>query len=504
MNTDPLRLLAAMALGLAWVGWTARVWWRNRAVQPDAMEERAGAAERPSAVLMPYASQTGLAAALAHEAAARLRAAGVAVTVLPLSAVDTARLRATSFLLIVASTTGEGDPPDNAAAFVARTLPAVPGLSLTGLRYGVLALGDRHYRRFCGFGRALDQALAASGAQRLFDRIDVDQGDPQALAAWRSALDRLAPGRLAPPESESEPSIVRWQLAARTHLNPGSPGEPLYHLVFEPLGPMPAWRAGDIARIVLEETEPDAPAQDLVDAQTAGSSGATGPQVWPAAGSVRPAGDVLAGAGDVRDYSLASLPSEGRAELLVRLHRRSDGGLGRGSGWLTRQLPLGASIRLDVRANPACHVPEARLPLILVGSGSGLAGLRAQLKARGETLGRQPSACGPAWLLFGERSPAHDRPFADEIDAWLAQGVLQRADHAYSRPADGRPGRHVQSLLVQHAAELRDWLDAGALLYVCGSRQRLGEGVEQALLQLLGDEAVLALREAGRYRRDVY
>ena len=34
MNTDPLRLLAAMALGLAWVGWTARVWWRNRAVQP--------------------------------------------------------------------------------------------------------------------------------------------------------------------------------------------------------------------------------------------------------------------------------------------------------------------------------------------------------------------------------------------------------------------------------------------------------------------------------------
>ena len=62
----------------------------------------------------------------------------------------------------------------------------------------------------------------------------------------------------------------------------------------------------------------------------------------------------------------------------------------------------------------------------------------------------------------------------------------------------------MQSLLVQHAAELRDWLDAGALLYVCGSRQRLGEGVEQALLQLLGDEAVLALREAGRYRRDVY
>ena len=52
MNTDPLRLLAAMALGLAWVGWTARVWWRNRAVQPDAMEERAGAAERPSACLL--------------------------------------------------------------------------------------------------------------------------------------------------------------------------------------------------------------------------------------------------------------------------------------------------------------------------------------------------------------------------------------------------------------------------------------------------------------------
>ncbi|MGV2904799.1 flavodoxin domain-containing protein, partial [Achromobacter sp. AGC25] len=85
----------------------------------------------------------------------------------------------------VASTYGEGDPPDAAAAFAGQMQAAsvAPGTApaLAGLQYAVLALGDSEYTQFCGFGHRLDDWLHAQGATPLFDRVDVDNGDPAAL-----------------------------------------------------------------------------------------------------------------------------------------------------------------------------------------------------------------------------------------------------------------------------------------------------------------------------------
>jgi sulfite reductase (NADPH) flavoprotein alpha-component len=125
-----------------------------------------------------------------------------------------------------------------------------------------------------------------------------------------------------------------------------------------------------------------------------------------------------------------------------------------------------------------------------------LAALRALLKARIAAGHRRN------WLLFGERHVAHDFLYRDEIERWLAEGGIERADFAWSRDQAGRI--HVQQRLLEAAGELLAWVDAGAAIYVCGSLDGLAPGVDAVLHDVLGAARVQQLREQGRYRRDVY
>ena len=200
-------------------------------------------------MLVAHASQTGCAETLAGQTADSLRAGGLDVRVAALGQLDLARLRGYERVLFVASTYGEGDPPDAAAAFASLMQTAAAGWpQLSGLRYAVLALGDSEYAQFCGFGRALDEWLRAQGAQPLFDRVDVDNGDAAALRHWQHHLGLLA-GRGDLPDWET-PAYEPWRLQGRERLNPDSQGGPCYLLTLAPPpGAAPAWQAGDIAEI---------------------------------------------------------------------------------------------------------------------------------------------------------------------------------------------------------------------------------------------------------------
>ncbi|KQP47625.1 hypothetical protein [Pseudorhodoferax sp. Leaf274] len=108
-----------------------------------------------------------------------------------------------------------------------------------------------------------------------------------------------------------------------------------------------------------------------------------------------------------------------------------------------------------------------------------------------------------AWLLFGERTRRSDALYDAPLQDWLANGVLQRLDRAFSRDADA-PAHHVQDLLGLHGALLRDWVGRGAAVYVCGQRKGMPQGVDTALRRALGDALLEQLAAGGRYRRDVY
>ena len=174
--------------------------------------------------------------------------------------------------------------------------------------------------------------------------------------------------------------------------------------------------------------------------------------------------------------------------------RHPDGAPGLASGWLTQDLALGGEIGMRLRTNRSFHGPADETPMILIGNGTGIAGLRAHLKAR--------TAASGAWLLFGERTQAHDAFFDAELQAWRASGVLRRLDRCFSR--DPGDGRYVQDLVASAADDLRDWVARGAAIYVCGSLEGMSQGVHAALENALGADVVLTMLEDGRYRRDVY
>ena len=237
------RVAAAVLATLAYAGFCAAIWWRRRA--GDRATPTSGE-ETDAALLVAYASQTGYAEQLARQTAASLRAAGVAARVCSLAQLDAAALARAPRALFVVSTTGEGDAPDGVAAFVRDVLDQP--FNLSALSYGVLALGDREYRNFCAFGRRLDTWLRGCGAQPLFDRVEVDDGDDGALRHWQHEIG-VVTGHTDLPDWQA-PRYENWILRERRLLNPGSVGGGCFHLALQPPhGTTPTWRAGDIAEI---------------------------------------------------------------------------------------------------------------------------------------------------------------------------------------------------------------------------------------------------------------
>ncbi|EYT13072.1 oxidoreductase NAD-binding domain protein, partial [Acinetobacter sp. 1000160] len=106
------------------------------------------------------------------------------------------------------------------------------------------------------------------------------------------------------------------------------------------------------------------------------------------------------------------------------------------------------------------------------------------------------------WLIFGERQREHDFFYQETIEAWKNMGTLQRLDLAFSR--DQQQRIYVQDILRNNADELVKWVEQGAVIYVCGSIEGMASGVDQALTDILGEQKLDELRQAGRYRRDVY
>lgn len=491
------RIASSIFLLLAWSAIAIGYLWPRR---------REAASLDDDALLILWASQTGFAAQLADHSALSLREAGIPAHVLPLERATDALLQRHSRVLFIASTTGEGDPPDHALGF----LPSLQGVQLHGLSYAVLALGDHRYAQFCAYGRQLDETLHHAGAQALFDRVEVDAGDPAALRHWQQHLGQLAGG--ATLVDWVAPEYQAWTLAERRHLNPGSPGGGAFHLALTPpLDTRVSWQAGDIVEIGPRHS----PARVAAFLSAAGWAGDRPVDVD---GRKMPLREILsrsllpdvATARDTgidellrdlqplphREYSIASLPADGSVQLVMRRMLLPDGSPGLASGWLCDHAPLGGEINARIRSNPNFHAPDPARPMILIGNGTGIGGLRAHLKAR------LAAGAHRNWLLLGERNAAADRLYGGELEGWLQSGALTHLDRTFSREAGGP--RYVQDALEENIDRLRQWLDEGASIYVCGSLHGMAPGVDAVMVRAIGQVAVDALVSNRRYRRDVY
>lgn len=542
-------------------------------------------------LLVMYGSQSGTAEGLAKKIAKEANQKGFAPQVMELNDYEKADLTKPSQMVVVTSTWGEGDPPDNATEFW-NFIREDNAPKLENLNYALLALGDTNYSEFCGAGKNFDERLSALGAKRLLDRVDCDVDYEAVAEKWIGDLwGKLktgisADGALTATESLAEPAEQKqegWsrknpfpaKLITNRKLNGDGSAKDTRHFEISLEGSGIEYEVGDalgvyglncpeLAEEILfalgcdgEEAVSDLDGgvtslrqaliknyvitkpklalirhiaeksgdPDLKALLEAGNKDRLNDWLWG-----REVIDLLLSYPNVkfppdefvgflgklqpRLYSISSSPNAhpGEVHLTVAAVRfDSHGRLRKGvcSTFLADRMVLSETpLPVFVQKSHGFRLPEdTDKPVIMVGPGTGIAPFRAFLEER-----RASGAKGKNWLFFGDQKAACDFLYQDELDAMKAEGVLTRLDLAFSR--DQKEKIYVQNRMEQAAAELWDWLEAGAHFYVCGDAKRMAKDVDRALHKVIETEGgksaeqavayVAQLKKDKRYQRDVY
>ena len=497
-----MRYLAASALIVLYLIFCWLCWRNSQRKKISVVAENSVVSDL---ILIGYASQTGSAAHIAQQTAQQLEQAGKYVQLLPLNQITAELLTQVSTALFITSTYGEGEAPDNGNRFIARTLSGLEKNALDHQHILILGLGDSAYDYFCGFAHKLQHALHERGAHFMADVIEVDLLDESALRYWQYYLGQISGNSHF--SDWSKPAYEKWGIVARECVNPEGIGAPAFHIQLQPMqGDITPdlWQAGDVVEVgpcnsraaithFSERLGREITAELLLTRELSISDEKL------AALALQDDSALIESLTELphREYSIASVPSEGSLDLLVRQVRDAQNQLGLGSGWLTQFAGVNQPIRLRIRTSPHFHAPAPVCPLILIGNGTGIAGLRAHIANPTRVNSRQ-------WLFFGERSELTDNFFSADIHRWQQDGRLTRADKIFSRDAQAGAPRYVQDLLRPNAQEIRHWVNEGAAIFVCGSLHGMAQAVDEALAEILGADQLESLADQRRYCRDVY
>lgn len=214
-----------------------------------------------------------------------------------------------------------------------------------------------------------------------------------------------------------------------------------------------------------------------------------------------------------RLYSIASSQAEVEDEvhLTVAVVEYDAHGFchqGGASGFLAKRLEEGGEVRVFVEKNENFRLPEnPDTAVIMIGPGTGIAPFRAFMQQR-----EADESQGKNWLFFGNPNYTQDFLYQLEWQRFVKDGVLDKVSLAFSR--DQQEKIYVQHRLIEQGAEVYQWLQDGAHIYVCGDADHMAKDVHEALMsivQMYGDKTteqaeqyLNELRRAKRYQKDVY
>ncbi|MFI2131981.1 assimilatory sulfite reductase (NADPH) flavoprotein subunit [Lysinibacillus fusiformis] len=528
-----------------------------------------------------YGSQTGNSQGLAEKFASLLKAQNVDVTVSSLGKFKASNLKKITNLLLIVSTHGEGDPPDQAIQFY-EFLHSKRAPKLEHLQYSVLALGDSSYEFFCKTGKDLDEQFAKLGATRIVPRTDCDVDYDDAAAQWFSAVQQefLKQATISVTSTQSDEiqgattysrkNPFYAEVLENINLNGRGSNKETRHIELSIEGANFQFEPGDSIGIQPENSEPlvDAllgvlqfdpatevtvldetvslknalqkkleitvlskPVLEKIKAYTEHhefSSLLEEPNAWKAYAKGRDLLDVVEDFApftwsaqqfvDIlrkipsRLYSIASSQLANHDEVHLTISKVSYETNGRQrlgvcSGSVA-ELQIGATLPIYVHKNPNFRLPEQKeTPIIMIGAGTGIAPYRAFLEER-EELGVE----GKAWLIFGDQHFVTDFLYQTDWQRWLASGTLSQMHIAFSRDTDKKV--YVQHKLEENAANFYEWLEQGAVIYVCGDEKSMAADVDATIHRIIEQQGqktseqakalVQELKQQKRYQRDVY
>ncbi len=511
-----------------------------------------------------YGTESGNSKKVANDLSSKIKKQGLQVKTKSLDQYKTADLAKENCLLVVMSTQGDGEPPAAAKKFYEYLLSNE--IKLDKLKYGVLALGDSSYPLFCKAGEDVDERLANLGAQRIVPMRKCDTDFEPEAREWIDELVNTAL-RTAPAPglqivaktkgASTSKKIYAGKIATSINLNDRGSNKETYHLEiaaedeihYEPgdsIGIIAKNSSAAVHKIIellevkegqrftfkneeytaidlftnkiniqylperiiqqyaqLIKKEIPSIRMDLADLL----------RIYPFDSTL----DVqqfinILDPVSPRLYSISSSPAaHGNNEVHITVSRSSfhvdsQKRFGLCSDYLSCK-NVDDDIQFYVQKNSSFKLPSPDADVIMVGPGTGIAPFRSFLFERDAQ-----GAEGRNWLFFGDQHFVSDFLYQTELLSFFETGLLTRFNTAFSR--DQQEKLYVQHRMLQQATELWNWLQNGAVLYVCGAKHPMSTDVENTLLQIIQakgnmseEEAadyLTALNESGRYHKDVY
>ncbi|MGN2615794.1 assimilatory sulfite reductase (NADPH) flavoprotein subunit [Aliivibrio fischeri] len=582
---------AASELSPQQLAWVSGYFWgisqTSGATQPINQAAAAVSSQPAGKLSIIFASQTGNAKGVAEALKEEAVAAGIAVELFDASDYKGKNLAKETHVIIVASTNGEGEAPDNAIE-LHEFLQSKKAPKLDNLHYGVIGLGDSSYEFFCQTGKDFDAFLSKQGATPFIERVDLDVDYEVPAAEWRKqALDKVKEALASEAQSAQVVQLPVGQPAHSTSQyskqNPYTAtlltsqkitgrdsGKDVRHieidldgsgLTYQPGDALGVWfensielvsailkqvgLTGDevvevdgdstsLQKALVEKYEITSANPQLVTqyAELSGSKkleklAADKDKLRQYSGNTQVI-DVLSEkkakltaeqlVGLLRRltprlYSIASSQSEVDQEVhltvgVVEYQQGDETRFGGASSFLSHRLEEGDDVKVFVEHNNNFKLPQDdNAPVIMIGPGTGIAPFRSFVQERDNR-----DAEGKNWLFFGDRTFTQDFLYQVEWQKYLKSGIVNQLDVAFSR--DQQEKVYVQHRILEHAAQVWQWLQDGAYIYVCGDATRMAKDVHEALICVVeqhgqktreeAEQFVNELRKAKRYQRDVY
>ena len=591
LPTEILNLLPTLTpLQLAWLSGYA--WSQASGVEQPLVGQHLAAnltalSAEPFSITVLSGSQTGNAKSVADKVAAELTDAGIAVKRVALKDYKAKTIADEKYLLLVTSTQGEGEPPEEGVV-LHKLLNGKKAPKLTELQFAVLGLGDSSYPNFCQAGKDFDQRFAELGATRLFERVDADLDYSATAEQWIRDIVAIVKEKAAQasPVVQSIATVTTAPVAKESQYNKANPfpatlitnqkitgrqsDKDVRHLEFDLAGSDLHYQAGDALGVwfdndpklvdeVLSLAQIDPTTEVIIEgkAQTISTALLSHLELtqntpafvkgYAALAHNEQLNDLVADNQALQElvqrtpivdvlhkfpakltaeqlvsllrpltprlYSISSSPAEVGEEVhltvgVVRFEHEGRARSGAASSFLADRVEEDGAVRVFVEHNDNFRLPnDATKPIIMVGSGTGVAPFRAFMQQR-----VADEASGKNWLIFGNPHFASDFLYQTEWQQFAKEGFLHKYDFAWSR--DQEKKIYVQDKIRENSTALWQWLQEGAYFYVCGDASKMAKDVEQALLEVIAKEGNLSpdeaedylneLREEKRYQRDVY